>query len=93
MRTRRHIVIIGAAICVTAGLMGATHAEPLRISYFIWVGNGPFFVAQEKGLFAKEGVEVELINVEDHTTAFAGLFIGQVDAAEMPWRRPRPTGR
>lgn len=55
MRTR-HIVSIGAAICVTAGLMAPAHAEPLRISYFIWIGNGPFFVAKEKGLFAQEGV-------------------------------------
>ena len=40
---------------------GRTQAEPLRIGYSIWVGFGPLFVAKEKGLFAKEGVEVELI--------------------------------
>ena len=61
----RRIVSIAAAIWITAGLAGAAHAEPLRISYSIWVGNGPFFVAQEKGFFAREGVEVELINIED----------------------------
>ena len=60
--------------------MGAAHAEPLRISYFIWVGYGPLFVAQEKGFFAEEGVEVELINIEVHAAAFGGLFAGQVDA-------------
>jgi ABC-type nitrate/sulfonate/bicarbonate transport system substrate-binding protein len=31
-------------------LVSAAHAEPLRISYFIWAGYGPLFVAQEKGL-------------------------------------------
>ena len=82
MEIRPTIVSIAAAICMTAGLMGAAQAEPLRISYFIWVGNGPFFVAQEKGLFAKEGVEVELINIEDHAAAFGGLFVGQVDAVQ-----------
>jgi ABC-type nitrate/sulfonate/bicarbonate transport system substrate-binding protein len=50
-------------LCLAAALwlflMGTAHAEPLRISYFIWVGNGPFFVAKEKGLFAEEGVEVD----------------------------------
>jgi NitT/TauT family transport system substrate-binding protein len=80
MRTSHRIVSMAAAICVTAGLMGAAHAEPLRIFYFIWPGYGPLFVAQEKGFFAREGVEVELINNEIHEAAFGGLFSGQVDA-------------
>ena len=58
----------------------AAHAEPLRISYFIWIGYGPLFVAQEKGFFAEEGVEVELVNIEVHAAAFGSLFTGQVDA-------------
>ena len=69
-----------SGIWITAGLIGAAQAEPLRIFYFIWVGYGPLFVAQEKGFFAKEGVEVELINNEVHAAAFGGLFSGQVDA-------------
>jgi NitT/TauT family transport system substrate-binding protein len=43
------------------------------------VGNGPFFVAEEKGFFAKEGVEVELVNMAIHEALYAGLFAGQVD--------------
>jgi NitT/TauT family transport system substrate-binding protein len=74
------MVSLAAAICMTASLVGMARAEPLRIFYFTWVGFGPLFVAQEKGFFAKEGVEVELINIEDHTAAFSGLFDGQVDA-------------
>lgn len=71
-----------AVVWLTAGLTGPAHAEPLRISYFTWIGNGPLFVAEEKGLFAKERVDVQLINIDDHTAAFAGLFAGQVDAIE-----------
>ena len=58
----------------------AAQAEPLRIFYAVWVGYGPLFLAQEKGYFAREGVEVELINNEVHAAAFGGLFSGQVDA-------------
>jgi NitT/TauT family transport system substrate-binding protein len=58
---------------------GAAQAEPLRTSYFIWVGYGPLFVAKEKGFFAEQGVEVELINIEVHAAAFGALLSGQVD--------------
>ena len=64
---------------VTAGGIQAAQAEPLRIGYLIWVGNGPLFVAQEKGFFAQEGVEVELINMAIHEAMYAGLFAGQID--------------
>ena len=40
------------------------------------------FVAQEKGFFAKEGVEVELINMAIHEAMYAGLFAGQVDVID-----------
>jgi NitT/TauT family transport system substrate-binding protein len=82
MSIGRRIVSTLAAIWITVGLVGGPHAEPLRISYFTWIGNGPLFVAEEKGLFVKEGVDVQLINIDDHTAAFAGLFAGQVDAIE-----------
>jgi NitT/TauT family transport system substrate-binding protein len=72
--------LLVAAVALSSGCGGVAQAEPLRISYFTWVGYGPLFVAQDKGFFAKEGVEVELINIDDHTAAFSGLFAGQIDA-------------
>jgi NitT/TauT family transport system substrate-binding protein len=70
------------AIWIAAGLAVAAQAEPFRISYFVWPGNGPFFVAKEKGLFAKEGIEVELVNIEDHAAIFAALDADQVQAVQ-----------
>jgi NitT/TauT family transport system substrate-binding protein len=60
--------------------MSAAQAEPLRLRYSVWVGFGPLFVAQEKGFFAQEGVDVELIELDDHTAAFAAFYAGHVDA-------------
>jgi NitT/TauT family transport system substrate-binding protein len=77
MRTR--LGGIFAALLVIAGSSQVAQAEPLRIGYLTWVGLGPLFVAQEKGLFAKEGVEVELINMAVHEAMYAGLFAGQID--------------
>ena len=67
---------------MTAGGSHAAHAEPLRIGYLTWVGLGPLFVAKEKGFFAKERVEVELINMAIHEAMYAGLFAGQIDVID-----------
>jgi NitT/TauT family transport system substrate-binding protein len=67
------------AVLVLAAGSHAAHAEPLRIGHLTWVGLGPLFVAKEKGLFAKEEVEVELINMAIHEAMYAGLFAGQID--------------
>jgi NitT/TauT family transport system substrate-binding protein len=68
------------AVWFTAGLVSTGNAEPLRVAHTVWVGFGPLFIAQEKGFFAAEGVEVELIRIEEHTTTYAGLYSGQIDA-------------
>jgi NitT/TauT family transport system substrate-binding protein len=80
MSARARIAGIIAALFVTAGASTAAQAEPLRIFYFNRAGFGPFFLAQEKGFFAAEGLEVELINVEETHAAYAGLSGGQVEA-------------
>jgi NitT/TauT family transport system substrate-binding protein len=80
---RRPIANTVATIWVIAGLAGAARAEPLRIGVLTWVGNGPLFVAREKGLFAREGVEIELIDMAIHEASYAGLFAGQVDVISV----------
>jgi NitT/TauT family transport system substrate-binding protein len=70
------------AALVFVGLVAplGAHAEPLKLAHSTWVGYGPFFVAQEKGFFKDEGVDVELVNVEDVKIRFAALAAGQIDA-------------
>lgn len=71
----------GAAVLVASGLLAAqATAEPLRIGYSTWVGYGPFFIAQEQGYFAEEGVEVELVLVEDTSVRFAAMTAGDLQA-------------
>ena len=50
-----------AKVWFLASLLALAHAEPLRGFHFTWVGFGPLFVAQDKGFFAQEGLEVSLI--------------------------------
>jgi NitT/TauT family transport system substrate-binding protein len=81
MKVEKHLAGIVAALLVAAGSSQVAQAEPLRIGYMIWVGFGPLFVAQEKGLFAKEGIEVELIDMAIHEALYAGLLAGQIDVS------------
>jgi ABC-type nitrate/sulfonate/bicarbonate transport system substrate-binding protein len=73
-----HSFCAAAVVLLTRGL--TAHPGPVRIAHIVWVGFGPLFIAQKKGFFAREGVEVELIRIEEHTTTYAGLYSGQIDA-------------
>jgi len=55
-------------------------AEPLRLGHQSWLAPGPFFIARDKGWFAEEGVEVELVTVEDMANRAAALATGKLDA-------------
>ncbi len=79
MRARQRFVSIIAAVLVAVGASQTASSEPLRIGYAIWVGFGPLFVAQEKGFFAQEGLEVELIDMALPEALHAGLLAGQID--------------
>jgi NitT/TauT family transport system substrate-binding protein len=65
------------------GLMigGSAAAEPLKIGHSTWVGYGPLYIAQDEGFFEEEGLEVELIVMEDPKIRFAALAAGQIDVA------------
>jgi NitT/TauT family transport system substrate-binding protein len=77
MTVRKHLAAIVALLAMAGGSQTA-QAKPLRIAYVVWVGYGPLFLAQEKGFFADEGVEVHMINTEGgHWEA---VLDGQVDA-------------
>ncbi len=80
MGVRKQMAKIAIAFLMAAATSHAARAEPLRIGYLTWVGFGPLFLAQEKGFFAKQGVQVELIDMAIHEALYAGLYAGQVDA-------------
>jgi NitT/TauT family transport system substrate-binding protein len=71
------------AILLACGLLLAATpagAEALRLGYESWVAPGPFFIALDKGWFAEEGVEVEMVNIEDVRIRASALATGEVHA-------------
>jgi NitT/TauT family transport system substrate-binding protein len=52
---------------------------PIKIGYLPTTGNTPIFVAQEKGYFAEQGLEVELVSFQSGTEMIALLSTGHLD--------------
>ena len=69
----------------------------LKIGYSVWVGYGPLFIARDKGYFKDEGLDVELVKVEDPKDRFAALsgkqldgLVTTLDTMTLYWRSETP---
>lgn len=77
------IIIGGIGIIMILGIVFAMtqrKQERVRIGYMPYTSNLPFFVAQEKGFFEKEGLEVEAIRFSSSKEAMDALLTGKIDA-------------
>ena len=70
-------VLTAAALSAVSGI--AAQAEALKLAHSTWVGYGPFYIAQEKGFFEEEGVEIELSIMENTPLKMGALMAGRVD--------------
>lgn len=68
-----------AASVLTSMSALAAQAEALKLAHSTWVGYGPFYIAQEKGFFEDEGVEIELTIMENTPLKMGALMAGRVD--------------
>lgn len=76
---------VGLALALAAGLSfgGLSGAAPagadtITIAHSTWVGYGPLYIAKEKGFFAKNGVDVDLVVMEDPKERFPTLMADQI---------------
>jgi NitT/TauT family transport system substrate-binding protein len=74
--------LTAAALLAGCGSTGAasTDSGPITIAYSAWPGWFPLAVAEEKGFFDAEGVDVNLKFFNDYTASIDALNAGQVDA-------------
>ena len=69
------MVLLGSAMLMT----GSADAGSLKLAHSTWVGYGPFYIARDKGFFKEEGVDVELVIMEDTPIKMGALMAGQLD--------------
>jgi NitT/TauT family transport system substrate-binding protein len=53
--------------------------KPFRIGIATWVGFGPFYVAQEKGFFSEQGLNVDIKRIDDFGSLRSALVSGDLD--------------
>src|SRR5215510_7281381 len=73
------IILLGILLLV---LMQAQCSKrgPFRVAFNTWVGYGPFYVAQERGFFKAEGLDVQLQRIEGTGDRRAALIAGRIEA-------------
>jgi len=58
-------------------------STPLRVSWSLWPGWYPAVIAQQKGLFKKHGVEVELVFYHTYKDQLPALASGLLDGSAL----------
>ncbi|MCL4820256.1 MAG: ABC transporter substrate-binding protein [Vicinamibacteria bacterium] len=52
--------------------------EKLRLAVVTWVGFGPFYIAKDKGFFAQQGIDADLVRIDDFAARRAALASGDL---------------
>jgi NitT/TauT family transport system substrate-binding protein len=71
--------LAGAIALAALGVAGIAEAGPVRVGHSTWVGNGPLYIARDKGYFTEQGIEFEDVNIGDLKLRFAAAAAGQID--------------
>jgi ABC-type nitrate/sulfonate/bicarbonate transport system substrate-binding protein len=74
-------ILLAAALALPAQALPAGPGPALQVMAFSGSSNWPLFVAEEKGLFARERVAVRLSAAPDSATQLASLIAGRIDIA------------
>lgn len=71
--------IMPAVLAAMLAASAPADAGSIKLGHSTWVGYGPFYIARDKGFFKEEGVDVELVIMEDTPMKMGALMAGQLD--------------
>ena len=76
-------LILLLALAISACASQPAAPAKVRIGTQPWIGYGPWWIALEKGLFEKNGLQVELVDFVEDREVNAAFASGEMDAANL----------
>jgi len=77
------VAILFCLLLIGCQPSGPQNKTPIRIGLVTWLGYGPFYIAQEKGFFKENNVEVQLEKIEGDVERRAAIASGNLDAIAL----------
>ncbi len=77
--------VLGAALALGAGLAFAAGPTPMKIGTVVWIGYGPFYVADALDLYKKYNLKVTLQVFTDPALIPPAVASGAVDGAMLTY--------
>ncbi|GLW08667.1 sulfonate ABC transporter substrate-binding protein [Microtetraspora sp. NBRC 13810] len=74
------VLTLGTACAATGGTAGSGADDTITLGFSAWPGWFPWQVAERQGLFARNGVKVELKYFDSYTDSLTALATGNIDA-------------
>lgn len=81
-RCRRHVLLVGLLAFASVVSVSTTRAranQPLKVGLLMTVTSGPLMIAKEKGYFAAEGFDVELVPFDAGQPVAVAAVSGAID--------------
>ena len=75
------LLTLGGVIMLWQWVLGGPRPNPIRLTMHLWAGYAHAYIAQEKGFFKEEGVDVELSLIEGVDDNLNHFRQGKADAA------------
>lgn len=82
------LTTLAAVTLLVLSALPALAATPLKVGYLPVTGHAKFFIAQDKGFFAAEGLDVELIQFHNSADGLSAIRAGQLDVGAFGTTAP-----
>ena len=80
--TESHMLLVFFSIVISLFICGCQdrpiEQKPFNIAIASWVGFAPFYIAEEKGFFKEEGLNAQILKIEDQGARRSAFNSGQI---------------